>query len=394
MKDLKHSNLDPNNNCSDNNNSVFDPNGNEVKKVETLPGQGQNDNGLKSTRKQHEHYYTPQKLIGFLYRISYVLLDEKGTVLMAGHAKGDNKDELFLQEGLSKSTSITKSTHTDANGNAQNNTNSSLRSQPYTHPYVVYNGVLKINGQAKNIQVIFITQPNGKLQSGDHNAINTSVRSVVENRHRLAVAPGKTEEAYINIDKNQMEYEVVVTPDLCLFGNNDIILETTKGHYFCGECKSNLTTDDMQDMIGHPLRDIVFNTKGTYTTAFKNVALTELADKPTLESFIPEKCMDFHLTPLNASKGSTYDDNLMKTINTPERRDTYRQNLFTRIGHNKSINDAHNPREVTFFKREPAKKVLRVVELDNVAELNNDNNDTNRNSLSDNNNDTIKSTFR
>jgi hypothetical protein len=310
------------------------------------------------------HFYQPSQVGVFTYSISYVMLDENGTVLMAGRGNNRDNSPLFLAEGKSKTSESSSNSNSTAinTSNDQNKfvSNPNNEEDPFTHVYIGYNGVLEQEGVCKDIQVFFMAQPTGApIKNADHSALNNSMKSII-NKHRVAVEPGKESVTYqgsswVGSDGTVHKAEWTVTPEKCLFGSNKITLNFSGDqHYFCGECKPSkvggLTILDMKKMIGHTLEGITFNTKGTVTKRFKEVKITDIESREALHSNIPEKCMKFTMKPANAS--GDFDDDLSKTISTPDRRRKYQEKLFQRVKRQKSIEEGEfvKKRESSFFK--------------------------------------------
>ncbi|MGQ3888127.1 hypothetical protein ACQUW5_03720 [Legionella sp. CNM-1927-20] len=342
---------------------------------QNLPGAEKKKNTVPSatspvrwpTKGVEGQFYQPKDIRGFSCCLSYIMLDENGTLLMAGQVKNDKSNPLFLQEIKthtqslgSSSSSQTTTTSTDQGGSvsAENSKPESM-----THAYVGYNGVLEENGAQKKIQVFFFGQPSGtRVANGDHGKMNSSVQSIIK-RNQVALDPQKESQVYqntyTNVDGKQSTTSWTVTPETCLFGSNRITLYSNKGiHYFCGECESlSLTVDAVKRMLGHTLEGINFNTKGTATANFKAIERSQIESEETLNSFIPGPCMVFTVEKPPGSNG-IFDDKLVETIRTPGRWQECIEQSLSKVKAQRTV-ESEKRVDPSFFRK--SQKQLSIV---------------------------------
>ncbi|STX50643.1 Uncharacterised protein [Legionella busanensis] len=323
-------------------------------------------------------YHKPTNIAGVPGGLSYIMIDENSTLLMAGHAGRDNNNPLFLQdvESVTPASNINSNSNPPCSSVANSLTTpetAASNPDPFTHAYIVYPGILTQNGVDKRVQVIFMAQPSKtRVANGDHSRLNSSVKAII-NRGQLALAPGEIgKEITSKYESPEGEKTTVVwriTPDKCLFGTNVLSLDTKNGHRFCGECKSALTDENVKERLGKTLEDgITFNTKGTATESFKDLHPSQVEFKTFLESFISGKCMEFtEVRPPHVSNNCKIDDKLVHTIRTPGRWQACVKQSISEVKEHPVINP-NEKRPNLFFRQ--STKPLKIVEV-NIPEEDN-----------------------
>ncbi|STX29767.1 Uncharacterised protein [Legionella beliardensis] len=169
-----------------------------------------------------------------LFRHCFIVLNQDGTVLKAVRSPSLTDSELFLAPMP----------------------NTIANDEKFTHAYVVVNGTyINSAGTFEKVQVIIMRGFCGK-----------------DSAHDTLYQFSK--KSYFTDLLNEMGIKL-------------------DNFYYSGECKSDLSIKGIKAIIGLPLANIQFNTKGSKSDVFKTPTIKD-ETPPELISYIPRGCFSLH----------------------------------------------------------------------------------------------------